>query len=153
MNSLEHLRELFAFNDWANRRLIFALRDSPSEKSLQILAHILITEKEYFERLYGKDSTGFDFWQNLSREECKELAQENVERYFNLLKGFDEEGLDISTSYKTSEGVSNRNTHREMLTHVLFHSMTHRGQINLILRQEGFEPIPNDYIIYLRNNF
>jgi uncharacterized damage-inducible protein DinB len=153
MNSLEHLRELFAFNDWANRRLVFALRDSPSEKALRILAHILITEKEYFERLYGKDSTGFDFWQNLSREECKELAQENSERYFNLLKNFDDEGLDISTAYKTSEGVSHRNTYRELLTHVLFHSMNHRGQINTILREEGFDPIANDYIIFLRNNF
>lgn len=151
MNSLEHLKELYLYNDWANRRIVFALRDSPSAKALQILAHILITEKEYFERLYGKDSTGFDFWQKLSRQECKELVQENSERYFNLLKNFDDEGLDISTKYKTSEGVSYRNTYREMLTHVLFHSMNHRGQINTILRQEGFETVSTDYIIYLRN--
>lgn len=152
MNTIEQLRELYHFNDWANRRTVFALRDAPSEKALQILAHILITEKEYFERLYGKDSTGFNFWQNLNREECKQLAIENAESFFRLLKGFDDEGLDISTSYKTSEGISERNTYREMLTHILFHSMSHRGQINTILRQEGFEPIANDYIIYLRNS-
>ena len=152
MNTIEQLRELYHFNDWANRRTVFALRDAPSEKALQILAHILITEKEYFERLYGKDSTGFNFWQNLNREECKQLAIENAESFFRLLKGFDDEGLDISTSYKTSEGISERNTYREMLTHILFHSMSHRGQINTILRQEGFEPIASDYIIYLRNS-
>lgn len=150
MNSLEHLKELFIYNDWANSRLVFALRDSPSEKALRILAHILITEKEYFERLYGKDSTGFDFWQHLTREECKELVSENTGRFFSLLKGFDEEGLDISAKYKTSEGISHTNTYREILTHVLFHSMNHRGQINTILRQEGFEAISTDYIIYLR---
>jgi uncharacterized damage-inducible protein DinB len=119
---------------------------------LRILAHILITEKEYFERLYGKDSTGFDFWQTLSRQECKQLADENAEKYFNLLKDFDDEGLDLSTAYKTSEGVAYRNTYREMLTHILFHSANHRGQINTILREAGFEPIANDYIIYLRNS-
>ena len=151
MNSLEHLKELYLYNDWANRRLVFALRDSPSKKALQILAHILITEKEYFERLYGKDSTGFDFWQNLSRKDCKELAQENADRYFSLLKNFDDEGLDISAKYKTSEGISHRNTYRELLTHVLFHSMNHRGQINTILREEGFAAVSTDYIIYLRN--
>ena len=69
MDTIEHLRQLFEYNHWANSRLIFALKSSPSEKSLKILAHLLITEKEYFERLYGKDSTGFDFWQNLSRED------------------------------------------------------------------------------------
>lgn len=152
MDTIEHLRELFYFNDWANRRVLNALRQVNSEKALQILAHILITEKEYFERLYGKDSTGFDFWQKLTHEECKQMAMENAESYFSLLKGFDDEGLDISISYKTSEGVSHRNTYREMLTHVLFHSMSHRGQINTILREEGFEPIATDYIIYLRNN-
>lgn len=150
MNSLEHLKQLYNYNDWANRRIVFALRDSPSEKALLILAHILITEKEYFERLYGKDSTGFDFWQKLTREECKELISENTESYFNLLINFDDEGLDISTKYKTSEGISQTNTYREMLTHVLFHSMNHRGQINTILRQEGFEAVSTDYIIYLR---
>jgi uncharacterized damage-inducible protein DinB len=151
MNTIEHLRELFAFNDWANRRVVFALRDAPSEKALRILAHILITEKEYFERLYGKDSTGFDFWQTLSRQECRQLADQNAEKYFNLLKDFDDEGLDFSTAYKTSDGVAYRNTYREMLTHILFHSANHRGQINTILREAGFEPIANDYIIYLRN--
>lgn len=152
MNTIEHLRELYYFNDWANRRIINGLRDASSEKSLQILAHILITEKEYFERLYGKDSTGFNFWQNLSREDCKQLAIENAENYFKLLKDFDDEGLDLSTTYKTSEGVTERNTYRELLTHSLLHSMNHRGQINTVLRQAGFEPIATDYIIYLRNS-
>ena len=152
MNSLEHLRELFAFNDWANSRLVFALRDAPSEKALRILAHILTTEQEYFERLYGKDSTGFDFWPKRSREECKDLVRENAERYLNLLKNFDDEGLDLTTNYKTSEGIAYRNTYREMLTHVLYHSMSHRGQVNSALRQDGFEPVAVDYIIYLRNS-
>jgi uncharacterized damage-inducible protein DinB len=151
MNTLEQLKELFAFNDWANRRIVRALRDAESEKALRILSHILITEKEYFARLYGKDSTGFDFWPQLSRAECRQLVFENSESYFNLLKGFEDEGLDISTTYKTSEGISHRNSYREMLTHVLFHSTSHRGQINTVLRQEGFEPVSTDYIIYLRN--
>jgi uncharacterized damage-inducible protein DinB len=151
MNTLEQLKELFAFNDWANRRIVSALSAADSKKSLEVLAHLLITEKEYFERLYGKDSTGFDFWPNLSPEACTQLVQENAEKYFNLLKKFDEEGLDLSTAYKTSEGVAQRNTYREMLTHVLFHSTSHRGQINTVLRREGFEPVSTDYIIYLRS--
>ena len=57
MNTIEHLRQLYAYNDWANRRLIVALKNAPSEKSRKILAHLLVTEQEYFARLYGK---GFD---------------------------------------------------------------------------------------------
>ena len=151
MDTIEHLQHLFEYNHWANSRLIFALKDAPSEKSLKILAHLLITEKEYFERLYGKDSTGFNFWQDLSREDCKQLAQENDDNFRNLLKRFDDEGLGLTASYKTSEGVAYKNTYREMLTHILFHSSIHRGNIILNLREEGFEPPAIDYIIFIRS--
>ncbi|HMJ09531.1 MAG TPA: hypothetical protein VK468_11025, partial [Pyrinomonadaceae bacterium] len=69
MESVEHLRQLFTYNDWANRRTIVAVRDQPSDRARRIVAHLLITESEYFERLYGKDSTGFDFWPDLSAED------------------------------------------------------------------------------------
>ena len=103
METIEHLRELYVYNDWANRRTVAALKSAESEKSLKILAHLLITEQEYYERLYGKDSTGFDFWKDLSVEDCGNLAQENAEKYENLLKRFDDEGLGQTVSYKTSE--------------------------------------------------
>lgn len=150
METHEHLRELYAYNDWANRRIVAALKANYSEKSHQILAHLLITEAEYYERLYGKDSTGFDFWTNLSLAECAELARENAGRFERLLKSFDDEGLGQIAEYKTSEGIPQKNTFREILTHVLFHSSIHRGNIMLRMREDGFAPPVIDYIIYLR---
>lgn len=150
MHTIEHLRHLFAYNDWANRRLTVALRSAESKRSKAILAHLLITENEYYERLHGKDSTGFDFWPELSIEQCGELARGTAEKFEKLLRRFDDEGLDITARYKTSEGVEHENTFRELLTHVLFHSSIHRGNIMLKLREDGFEPPKTDYIIYLR---
>ncbi len=150
MNTIEHLRQLFGYNDWANRRIIVALKSSQSEKSRKILAHLLTTEQEYFERLYGKDSTGFDFWPDLSLDECSQLAKATAERYEKLLRRFEEEGLDLYTRYNTSEGFPKENNFRELLTHVVFHSATHRGNIILKLREEGHDPPMTDYIIYLR---
>lgn len=150
MNTVEHLRQLFAYNDWANRRIIVALKTFNSPRSLEIAAHLLITEKEYYERLYGKNSSGFDFWPKLSLDECGALARETAEVFEKLLRRFDDEGLDIRTRYHSSEGIPFENTYRELLTHVLFHSSIHRGNIVLRLREDGFEPPMTDYIIYLR---
>ncbi len=150
MNSIEHLRELYLYNDWANRRIIAALKREPSEKAQKILSHILITEQEYYARLFGKNSSGFDFWQEFSLEECSRLAMENAENYEGLLKRFDDEGLGQIAHYKTSEGKPVSNTFREVLTHVLFHSMNHRGQVNAAIRKSGFAPPMTDYIIYAR---
>jgi len=150
MNTIEHIRQLFAYNDWANRRIVTALKENKSEKARKILAHLLITEKEYFERLYGKDSTGFDFWQDLSIEDCGKLARETAGAYEKVLRRFEEEGLNLIARYKTSEGVACENTYRELLIHVVFHSSIHRGNIILKFREEGFMPPKIDYIIYLR---
>ena len=152
METVEHLRQLFEYNDWANRQIIVALKFNESERSREILAHLLVTEAEYYERLYGKDSTGFNFWQNLNLAECADLARENARRFERLLKRFDDEGLGQTAEYKTSEGVSYRNDFRELLTHVLFHSSIHRGNIILKMREENIAPPKIDYIIYLREN-
>jgi uncharacterized damage-inducible protein DinB len=150
MYSADHLRHLFEYNDWANRRMIVSLKENTSQRGLEILAHLLITEKEYFERMYGKDSTGFDFWPEMTVQECSALAKDNASRYEKLLKRFDDEAIGLYVKYKTSEGIPYENTFREMLSHVLIHSSTHRGNIMLKLREEGFQPPTIDYIIYLR---
>jgi uncharacterized damage-inducible protein DinB len=66
------------------------------------------------------------------------------------MRRFEEEGLDVRARYRTSEGVLQENTFRELLTHVVVHSAIHRGNIVVKLREEGFEPPKTDYIIYLR---
>ena len=150
METVEHLRHLYAYNDWANRRLIVALKAAESVRSRELLAHLLVTEREYYERLYGKDSTGFDFFPQLSMEECGQLARDTASNFEKLLRRFDDSGLDITARYHSSEGTPYENTFRELLTHVLFHSSIHRGNIMLKLREDGFEPPKIDYIIYLR---
>src|SRR4051812_20110065 len=102
MQTVEHLRDLFRYNDWANRRLIVAIKENPSDRCRQILVHILTTEEEYVARFFGKDSTGFNFWPEMSIEECGYLAREIAEKYDKLLRRFDEEGLDVVARYKTS---------------------------------------------------
>ena len=150
MDTIQHLRDLYRYDDWANGRTLGALRDQSSDRSRRLLAHILITKQEYFERLSGKDSTGFDFWPDLSIDECGTLADSTHASYLQLLDSGDESVLEATATYKTSEGVPHTNTYRELLTHVLFHSSIHRGNIVLRMREEGLEPPKIDYILFLR---
>lgn len=150
MNTIEHIRQLFEYNDWANRRILVALKQISDERSRMILAHLLTTEREYYERLFGKDSFGFDFWPDLSLEECGNMARETAMLYEKLIRRFEEEGLDVRVHYRTSKGIPRENTIREILSHVLFHSSIHRGNIISRIRDLGGEPPETDYIIYLR---
>jgi|KBSSwiStaDraftv2_1062776.scaffolds.fasta_scaffold45233_4 uncharacterized damage-inducible protein DinB len=149
---IEYFRQLFEYDDWANRRTIEALQQNYSDKSRRILAHILITKQEYFDRLGGKDSTGFDFWPDLDLDACGKLATATDENFRTLLAQLDESGLDRIAKYKTSAGVPYENNYRDLFMHMLIHSSIHRGNIVLKMREEGLEPPKIDYIIYLRES-
>ena len=150
MQTIDHLRNLLDYDEWADRLTIEALEVAPSERSLRILAHIVITKKEYLERFGGKDSTGFDFWPELSLDDCRRLASATTDRYRRLVNEATEPALDHVVKYKTSQGVPHQDTTRDLLTHVLLHSSIHRGNIVLKMREEGLEPPKIDYILYLR---
>ncbi|MFN2500916.1 MAG: DinB family protein [Pyrinomonadaceae bacterium] len=150
METTEQLRELFRYNEWANRRMIDTLWGEDCPRAIAILAHLITTENEYFDRLSGKDSTGFNFWPEITFDKIEEAADRSARQYRDLLTGCTEEVLNKLARYKTSAGAEHENTYRELLTHVVMHSAIHRGNIMLKLRESGIEPPQIDYIIYLR---
>ncbi len=150
MDSLEQLRIFFSYNDWANRRVVAALRASDCPEAEKLAAHLLMTEKEYHDRMFGSDSTGFNFWPEMSIDQMSALAMENAESFERLLSKFDDEGLGQSVDYKTGSGKPVHNTFREILSQVLLHSTSHRAQALKELRRAGFEPPAIDYIFYSR---
>lgn len=150
MNSLDHLRQLFRHNDWANRRVIAVLKQNECPEAVRVMSHVLTTEKEYYERMFGKDSTGFDFWPEADPDGLSALAKKNAEDYDRLLEKFDDEGLGQSVGYRTSAGEKVTNTFRDILSHVVLHSAGHRGQALTLLRRNGIDPPVVDYIIHRR---
>jgi len=155
MKSIESLRQLFAFNEWANRRILDSFNDaSPqSPQALRAFAHLLIAEKMWLVRLLrNEDTTGFDFWQASTLEECAALLKENSLAYTDLLKNLTEETLDSVATYRNSKGVEYHTSFYDILTHVLFHSTYHRGQVAMAVRNDGGEPAYTDYIAFVREN-
>jgi uncharacterized damage-inducible protein DinB len=153
MHTLESLRQLVAFNEWANRRMIesFKASEKQSAKALRALSHLLIAEKEWLTRmLHNEDSTGFDFWPASTLDECETLANEMAKAYADFVNALTEDKLDGFATYKNSKGIEYKTSFRDILTQVLFHSTAHRGQVAMALRADGGEPLWSDYIVYIR---
>ena len=124
-----------------------------SPKAVRALAHLLIAEKIWAARLRANvDTTGFDFWQGSTLEECRQLADEVREIYRKLLSELTEEALGSEATYKNSKGVEYRNSYRDILQQVLLHSTYHRGQVAMAVRAEGGEPAYADYIAFVRES-
>lgn len=153
MQTIDQLRNLLDYNEWANRRMIATLKASsdPPPKAVRALTHLLIAEKTWLLRLNDNlDSTGYDFWPELSLEQCEALADETALAYRELLDRLTEEGLDSVATYKNSKGIEYQTSYRDIVTHVEIHSAYHRGQLAMSIRAGGGEPANTDYIAFVR---
>lgn len=152
MNSIEMLRQFNTYNTWSNERVLASLKDSEDEHGVRYFSHILIAENTWLWRLQTNlDNTGFDFWQNMTIEDCEKLLRENEATFNAFLKGLTEEGLEMTATYKNSQGVMYTNTYREIFTHIFFHSAYHRGQIATSTRANADVPAYTDFIGFLRD--
>ena len=153
MQTLDVMRGLLSYNEWASNKMMDSLRQSsnPSAKAVRALAHLLIAEKTWLLRLQtNQDSTGFDFWQGTTLEECEALALEVKKAFAALMDELTEEKLDLVATYKNSKGTQYSTSYRDILTHVLMHSAYHRGQVAMAVRAEGETPAYTDYIGFVR---
>jgi uncharacterized damage-inducible protein DinB len=153
MQTIENIKHLFSYNEWANRRVIEALKASsnPSAKAIRALTHLLIAEKEWLKRLQNdEDSTRTDFWPEETLEACEALADEVTKAYREMLDGLSDDQLKRAATYKNSKGVEYTTTYEDIFTHVLMHSAYHRGQVAMATRAEGDTPAYTDYIGYVR---
>jgi uncharacterized damage-inducible protein DinB len=141
--------DLFLYNQAMNSKMADVLIDS--ENSLprrinQLASHMLLAHNTWNLRLLNKPGLS-DFWSVMGLEEFILLNKETTLTSIDIIQKTD---LDSICEYKNSKGVSFKNTIAEILFHIINHGNYHRGQVNLLLREQGKEPFINDYIAYKR---
>jgi uncharacterized damage-inducible protein DinB len=137
---------------WANLEMLDALKLTQShlEKALSLFIHILAAENVWLKRLNELEIRHFDIWPKPSMEDCERLIHENRQGYSQLLKELSESDYSRLISYKNSKGDAFTTSISDILTHVSLHGSYHRGQINALLRREGYEPRGTDFITFTR---
>ena len=151
MNMIEHLRRLFAYDEWANREVLESLR--PGEpvpaRSLKLLAHILSAERLWWERI-EQQKQALPVWPDFTLAQCEaEIAEISV-RWKEYLDKRNEPDLACSVNYKNSKGENWSSREEDILLHVIMHSAYHRGQIATDRRAAGFTPAYTDFIHAVR---
>jgi len=146
---------LFTYDDWANRECLAAMRaaGSVSANTVGRMAHILSAQKLWLERISKQPQT-MPVWPTASTEDCTTLADEMSAAWRNYLarlgNQFAPGSLDDKVEYRNSKGKLWSSRVEDILTHVLFHSAYHRGQIALQMRASGTEPAYTDFIHAVR---
>lgn len=148
---MKTIQRMYDYVSWANEYVLDTIhQNNDNVELLRLFSHILFTEKVWLTRLHGRDSSKLVIWGDFDYEQCAQLMTENKEQYMAYLKSLDEEKLSHVVDYVASSGTAFSNTVDEILNHVALHGQYHRGQINLKLRELGYEPVDVDFITFIR---
>jgi uncharacterized damage-inducible protein DinB len=157
MHSEDFLR-LFAYDHWANRQCLAAIRKAEpvSAETVGRMAHILSAQRLWLERILNQPQS-MPVWPASTIDDCMALADEMSTAWRALLappgNRFGSGSLDIEVEYRNSKGEPWSSLVEDILTHVLFHSAYHRGQIAMQMRSSGVEPAYTDFIHAVRQGF
>lgn len=148
---LAHVRKLFSHIEWADARLLQALRSAPTAppEAVREYAHVLGADETWLARLEGRPARTA-IWPTLTLAELQDLAATVHASYRRYLDTLADPALGRSVTYTNSAGKTFQNMAADLLVHVALHAQYHRGKVNLLLRQAGLEPAPTDYIAFVR---
>jgi uncharacterized damage-inducible protein DinB len=159
--NIETIKEYARYNLWANKKIAEALNDlsdkawhEPYQSSFgsvgETVVHIMWAEKLWTERLKDKISKNIDPPDSNDRESVMDLFLQFSEEFTELVVNFNMEELNIQKGYSTMSGRGYSNFRYLMIHHCINHSTYHRGQLILMMRQNGIEAVPStDFITYL----
>ena len=151
INLVRRFSRQFAYDAWANREVLTAIRASraSSARGLQLLSHILSAEQLWLERVQGKTQSQA-VWPELSLEQCEKWTGGVARLWSEYLDTLTPDDLARAVTYKNSQGESWTSTVEDIVTHVLMHSAYHRGQIATFMRANGDTPAYTDFIHAVR---
>jgi len=158
----DEVRELLAYNAWANRKFFDALASLPEEqyhRDLQssfggihgTLAHIVWAEQLWLHRLLGKPAPATPQGRDLATLADVRARWESVEaERGGFLAGLRDADLTATRSVQPTTGGAYVHSLRQIFRHVVDHSSYHRGQIVTLLRQLGVKPPASGLMFYYR---
>lgn len=162
--SVDNVRTLYSYTEWANERIIEALRGVTEEQFTRTivssfpslrdtLAHIVMAEWVWLRRWKGESPTAPPAWTEAApslQTIVENLRAIEAERRA-LLDSLTEDQLRRDIAYRSMSGDPFTTRLDHQLAHVANHSTYHRGQITTMMRQIGVTPPSTDMIFYIRN--
>jgi uncharacterized damage-inducible protein DinB len=160
--SVENLKRLLRFNEWANDRVFDAVAALTPEQQTQDLGasfpsialtagHMVAGEWIWLQRWLGISNSTFPDWAASTdiadlRRRLLELQNERAA----FIDGLTDADILLPRRYKLMSGLEDEQPLDVMVTHVVNHATYHRGQIAAFFRQIGLKPIGTDFITFAR---
>jgi uncharacterized damage-inducible protein DinB len=164
--TIDEVRHLFTYTEWANERVLNAAEKLPSEELLRdvrishksilgTLLHMAGADWMWLERWHGNSPVGNDVWAGWTADDARSLQQvrekwEPIVRKRNAyLETLSDADLPRELGYRRFTGEAYSLPLIQQLQHVVNHATLHRGQVVGMIRQVGIVPPTTDLLFYV----
>ncbi|NMM47176.1 DinB family protein [Marinigracilibium pacificum] len=142
------MKKLFEFNHQLNEDVCNHLVSNKvyDGKFRRLLSHIINAQDIWLSRIQNTSSE-FEIWQEHDPEDLKKHNDQHLKSFLDLIQNQD---LNKVLSYNSLAGKGYTTAIEDILMHIVNHGTHHRAQISQLLSQNNINPIPTDYIYYIR---
>ena len=147
-----YFKKLYRYNQWANTVIcqhLKALTKAP-EEVLKRLSHIVAAEEIWYNRITRLGFDPLPIFEIQPLDILEPRLNASALRWLELVDQTTD--FEIPVNYKNLSGQAFENNLNDIMIHVANHGTYHRGQIATLLRQQGFEPLATDYIVFSREH-
>lgn len=149
----EYFLHLFAYERWANERILDALEQPryPDGRCLDLFSHILAAQQTWLSRV-RRENRYIPLWERRDLGECAQLYRQVAASWEQFLTGLGDAQFDEAIQYQNTKGEAYGTPLRDILAHLVNHDTYHRGQIVEELRSRKLVPVMpvTDYIVFTR---
>ncbi|MEO8763702.1 MAG: DinB family protein [Ginsengibacter sp.] len=145
----DHLIEAFKFNDVANKKLLVKIKAlDDTEGSVRLFSHLINTQKKWMMAIMQDPSyKNRNWWDPVyCLERLEEEWDGSTAFWLNYISGKTDEELLTESVRVDFEGSLWVAILKDIILQLNYHSIHHRAQIQVMIRQQGIEPDFLDYI-------
>jgi uncharacterized damage-inducible protein DinB len=149
MNMQEYLLESFRFNDETNRRMLRKVRSLPDKHEfIRYFSHLVNSQNKWLARIVDNEqSVHMSWWEPVYEfEDLEEKWGESVKGWIHLIQSRKEEDLYKEIEFTGYDGGCWAARLVDIALQLNYHSIHHRAQMQVLIRQQGLEPDFIDYI-------
>ncbi len=149
MEIKEYLIETFIFNDLVNKQMLNKIKELPDkEQCVKFFSHLINSQDKWLARIIQyPNNPNMDWWEpTYNLDELETKWKESLDKWIEYIEDKTEEDLLSEVKFIGYDGGHWSAILKDIPLQLNYHSIHHRAQMQLFIRQQGLEPDFIDYI-------
>jgi uncharacterized damage-inducible protein DinB len=149
MKMKQYLIDTFLFNGRANEKMLEKIIQLPDKnEAVRYFSHLINSQNKWLKRIkVYPDDPKMDWWEPLySENQLPEEWNSSLKAWIDFLESKSEDELLEEVKFIGFDGATWCCPLKDIALQLNYHSIHHRAQLQVIIRQQGIEPDFIDYI-------